>query len=588
MRELYGLAKSCFSAFTSRGRKVLLAFLLSLMLIASLDGIALLLISQLLSESTDGSKRGAVSNSSVLLVVSIVGLFILRSVLSTISTWMSLREFADQEVEIGQKRFQNLHNSPLEKRLELNQSDFFTAVDRGPTSLVQGFLVPVVTACAEALSGLVILAVVLVLQPTTAIVAFTYFVTIAVVQHKFLSTSQSRAGHVIAKNGNGTYELLSDYYNMDKLLHVAESKSLDFALRNQRTALAHARAHQSFISSLPRYFMEAMLALGFLVIAGVTWALSGINGVVPALAIFAAAGFRLLPVVNRIQGLLFSAIGNAPLAREALSPLASKEPLIASRIFRSDSQEKKSLVNSNSQSPLLSIRDVSYRYPAGETDVVSHVSFEIYSGLQYAVVGPSGSGKTTLVDIILGLLRPRQGKLVWACRESELNLGYVPQDTHISANSIGGNVALEWEPEYVDNEKVESALRAARLWDQLSESLGTEKINAELESMSGGQRQRLGLARALYRNSNFLILDESTSSLDAFTESQVMETIGSLRGKSTVVIVAHRLSTIKDADQIIYLEKGKIIGSGTFMELQKKLPQFAEQVKLGQLELNED
>ena len=106
--------------------------------------------------------------------------------------------------------------------------------------------------------------------------------------------------------------------------------------------------------------------------------------------------------------------------------------------------------------------------------------------------------------------------------------------------------------------------------------------------MSGGQRQRLGLARALYRDSNFLILDEATSALDAVTESQVMETIGALRGKTTVMIVAHRLSTIKDADQVIYLENGKIVGSGTFMELQKKLPQFAEQVRLGQLELNED
>ena len=102
--------------------------------------------------------------------------------------------------------------------------------------------------------------------------------------------------------------------------------------------------------------------------------------------------------------------------------------------------------------------------------------------------------------------------------------------------------------------------------------------------MSGGQRQRLGLARALYRNSNFLILDEATSALDAITESQVMNTVGALRGKSTVVIVAHRLSTIKDADQVIYLEKGNILGVGTFMDLQRMVPQFKEQVRLGNLD----
>ena len=588
MRELYGLTKSGFSALTTRGRKVLFVFLVALVAIAFLDGIALLLLSRLLTAGTDPSMDDAITQSKVILVVGTVGLFILRSALSTISTWMSLKEFASQEVEIGQKRFQSMHNSRLEKRLALNQSDYFTAVDRGPTSLVQGFLVPIVTSCAEAISGLVILAVVLVLQPLTAIVALVYFTTVAVFQHKFLSHSQARAGLVVFKNGNSTYDMLSDYFNMDKLLHVSESKSFESTLRSQRSALALARAQQAFISSLPRYFMEAMLALGFLIIGGLTWAVSGQDGVLPALAIFAAAGFRLLPIVNRVQGLMLSAIGSAPLAREALIHLGSEDSSVSNRIFGSENQEKPTIVKSDSAPPLLSIRDVSFRYPAGAIDVVSLVNFEFYSGLQYALVGPSGSGKTTLVDIILGLLAPNQGKLIWNCAESELNLGYVPQDTHISASTIGSNVALEWDPDFVNNEKVRISLRESQLFSQFSESLGSSNLNAELESMSGGQRQRLGLARALYRDSNFLILDEATSALDAVTESQVMETIGALRGKTTVMIVAHRLSTIKDADQVIYLENGKIVGSGTFMELQKKLPQFAEQVRLGQLELNED
>jgi ABC-type multidrug transport system fused ATPase/permease subunit len=584
MREMYELTKSGLAEINPRGRRVLLIFLISLVAIASLDGIALLLLSKLLSGTSTDNSDELISNSATMLVPAIVGLFILRSILSTISTWMSLKEFADQEVEIGQKRFNSLHNSSLDRRLTLNQSDYFTAVDRGPTSLVQGYLVSIVTACAEATSGLVILSVVLVLQPTTALVAFSYFVTIAIVQHKFLSGSQTRAGLMVFKSGNGTYDLLGDYYNMDKLLHVSESDSFESSLRNQRSALAIARAKQAFIASLPRYFMEAMLAFGFLLISGVTWVLSGEESVLPALVIFAAAGFRLLPIVNRIQGLMLSAIGYAPLAREALTPISLESHKGKDRNFRPETTKWNGELPGDSDLPLLSITNVSFKYPGGESDVVSGINLEIHAGLQYALVGPSGSGKTTLIDIILGLLPPDVGELNWNCQESELKLGYVPQDTHISSATVGGNVALEWDSRSVDNDSVRSALRDSQLLDHFSASLSNEEINSELENMSGGQRQRLGLARALYRNSNFLILDEATSALDAITESQVMNTVRALRGKSTVVIVAHRLSTIKNADQVIYLEKGKILGLGTFMDLQKIVPQFEEQVRLGNLD----
>jgi ABC-type multidrug transport system fused ATPase/permease subunit len=588
VRELYALAKTGLTQLTQQGRRILLGFLLSLVAIASLDGFALLLLSRLLTQGESSNQQSEINRSAVLLVIGIVGLFILRSVLSTASTWISLKEFAAQEVEVGQNRFRNLHNSPMENRLELNQSDYFTAVDRGPTSLVQGFLLSIVTACAESISGLVILSVVLVLQPVTAAVAFVYFVAIAILQHKFLSSAQDRAGRIVFKNGNGTYDLLSDYYNMDKLLHVSESRSFESSLRSQRSALALARAKQGFFAALPRYFMEAMLAFGFLVIAGVTWAVSGQDDIVPALAIFAAAGFRLLPIVNRIQGLMLSAIGYAPLAREALTPMPTAESKIDKRVFRSIVGIENESAKNDLNIPILRIKDVSFRYPNGESNVISGVSLEILPGKQYAVVGPSGSGKTTLMDLILGLLSPIQGELIWNCSEADLNFGYVPQDTHVSSATVGGNVALEWDSKFVNNEKVRSVLRDSQLSAHFSESLGNDEINSDMEKMSGGQRQRLGLARALYRDSNFLVLDEATSALDAVTESQVMDTVRALRGNSTVVIVAHRLSTIKDADQVIYLEDGKILGSGTFMELQRIVPQFEEQVRLGQLELIEE
>jgi ABC-type multidrug transport system fused ATPase/permease subunit len=181
------------------------------------------------------------------------------------------------------------------------------------------------------------------------------------------------------------------------------------------------------------------------------------------------------------------------------------------------------------------------------------------------------------------LLTPQNGKVVWKFDEAGGSFSYVPQDTYISSASIAGNVALEWDASAIDMAKVREALISAQLDEYFNSDLQDDKLEENFSRMSGGQRQRLGLARALYRDSRILILDEATSSLDAISESKVMETVMSLRGEKTVVIVAHRLSTIKDADQVIYLEGGKVLGIGTFKELQKNLPQFDEQIRLGSL-----
>jgi ABC-type multidrug transport system fused ATPase/permease subunit len=575
MRELASLALQGMRQLTQRGRRVLLAYLVALIAIASLDGIALFLVSKLFSTNSTTQGLEATSNSNVTMLVAIILLFMSRSALSTISAWLSLKELSKQEVELGQKRLKQLHDAPLETRLELNESDFFTAIDRAPYSLVQGFLLSVVNICVQFITGLVILGVVLVIQPTTAIVSFAYFALIAMVQHRFLSNTQARAGQTILKSANGTYDLLADYYHLNKLLQISESKTFEKALRNQRSELALARARQLFISSLPSHFMESMLAFGFVVVAGITWWLEGEAAVVPALVIFAAAGFRLLPLVNRIQGLVLSAVGAAPLARETLTTIpAGSQPYLQIHAMSPTEPDN-----------VMQVTGVEFTYPSGNTPVLKDVNLAFKEGLQYAIVGPSGSGKTTLIDICLGLLTPQKGDVLWKFNEARGSFGYVPQDTHISSASVAGNVALEWDSSVVDLDKVRSALSVAHLDEYFKSNLKDEKLHENFNRMSGGQRQRLGLARALYRESKILILDEATSSLDAITESKVMETVKSLRGITTVIIVAHRLSTIKDADQVVYLERGKVLGIGTFIELQRKLPQFEEQIRLGTLAL---
>ena len=544
-----------------------------MVMVSALDGIALFLLSKLLTPGLTIENSNPAPNSNLKLLVLVLVLFVLRSALSTLGGWVSVKEFAQQEVEIGQRRLESLHRAPLETRLELNESDFFTAVDRSPTVLINGYIIPVVNMCVEFVTGLVIIGVVLLFQPLTALVALTYFSLVAIIQHKFLSASQERAGETILNNGNATYELLADYFHMNKLLQVNDSKTFASSLRVQRTQFALARAKQAFTIALPRYFMESSLALGFLVVSGVTWLVAGEDEVAPALAIFAAAGFRMLPIVNRLQGLLLSAIGSIPLARRTFLPITPRAKDVSHMPINgtTDSQIALELVG------------VDFTYASGSAPVLEGINLSFEKGLQYAIVGPSGAGKTTLADICLGLLTPQKGEVFWNIESSGDSFGYVPQDTHVSSASVAGNVALEWDSAAIDFEKVRDALIVAHLEEFFDSNLEDERLNENFKRMSGGQRQRLGLARALYRDSKLLVLDEATSSLDAITESKVMETVKPLRGSTTVIVVAHRLTTIRDADQVIYLDGGKVLGIGSFTDLKRTLPQFEEQVRLGLL-----
>ncbi len=227
MLEYISIAQQGIRQFTQRGRRVLLMYFVSMVAISGLDGIALFLLSKLLMPGLKTGNSNPATDPNLKLLAIILSLFVLRSALSTLVGWVSVKEFAQQEVELGQQRMESIQAAPLETRLALNASDFFTAVDRAPTTLINGYIIPVVTICIEFITGLVIIGVVLVFQPLTAMVALTYFALIAIVQHKFLSASQARTGETLLKNGNVTYDLLGDYFHMNKLMQVYESKTFE-------------------------------------------------------------------------------------------------------------------------------------------------------------------------------------------------------------------------------------------------------------------------------------------------------------------------------------------------------------------------
>ncbi len=566
MRNVWKVIGECWPRISKRGKFYLIIYSLSLVLTSILDGLSLMLFSELMKSSSDLTLSVTSSNFVQTGIICVL-LFLSRSILAALITWFCLMYFAKEEVNIGQKNFVDHFKIPWEIRSREKISDYYSFVDRGPTAISQQLMVSSATLVAEVFSTILIISFIIALDWQAALTILTFFLLIALLQHRLMSKTAQQTGHEIAMFHNQTYDLLSDVFNLEKVLRVLDDSSVEKTLYKFRTGLANARARSGFLDAFPRFLLEAELVVGALMIGSIVYLTRGANEIFPFLSIFAIAGFRMLPSINRIQGLLTALIGREPLAKLGL------------RTFQLGNGGRSNLSRFEEDSEIiLKLSNVSYTYPNCKDQCLSNISLEFERGRQYAIVGPSGSGKTTLIDLCMGLLAPSEGKVEWNFKIDE-NFGYVPQDNYLASTSLGLNIALEWDTQYVDESKVHNALIESSL-ETLIPPIHSDQ-NSDRVILSGGQTQRVGIARVEYRNSSIIFLDEPTSALDAETEFEIMKVVNGMRANKTVFIVAHRLSTIKDADRIVYLENGRVLAFDSFAQLQNRLPQFARQIELG-------
>lgn len=562
MKSAFSELSAAWSLLSKKGKTTLVAYGLSLILLSALDAAALVLVSRLfVGEIVD------IQDNRTSLVMMVI-LFVLRTLLSTMSSWWAMRAMAAEETRLGNENLGELLTRDFST--QLTETDYYNAVDRGPASVTQGLLMYSVTIASETATTIVILATLLVLDFPTAVASTVYFILVALLQHRVLSRASARAGDVVVEETNRVYETLNDGYKLRKVLRVMPSASFRDELGLRRSRLAEARARIAFLGTLPRYTMELVLSIGLVVVSLVAYLVNGESGTIKAIAIFGIAGFRLLPSINRIQGLVLMLFSTVPAAR--LARLDSSQ--VAPTSLGPHPESRATVVFEN----------VCFRFPSSDTDVLRDVSLALEHGLQYAIVGPSGAGKTTLLDLMLGVLQPSSGTVA---RSDGLIVGYVPQDTHLARTGLRENIALEWDASKINEDQVDSVLEIAAI-ESFSQRYSTPDNPVMSDTTaSGGQRQRVGLARALYRSPSLLVLDEVTSALDAETEHQVMNSIRNLKGSTTVVIVAHRLTTVQHVDKVIYLDEGSILGVGSFEELRRTVPQLQRQIELGTLDLTD-
>jgi ABC-type multidrug transport system fused ATPase/permease subunit len=331
---------------------------------------------------------------------------------------------------------------------------------------------------------------------------------------------------------------------------------------------------QGMIQAAPRLFLEILLVSGAM-LAMVLALTAGHEpqNIVPAMALFGVATIRILPLVTKmlqtLQNIRYSESALATLYEDMNS--LSDQPSIHS-------------MNSTDYFESLSFRNVTFSYPCAPRKAINSANLDIRSGEQIALVGLSGAGKTTLADLLLGLLKPEEGQIIHngqPCNNVPDGLfAYVPQEPFIIHDSLRRNIALGLADHLIDESALMSAVEAAALSSLVKKlPYGLETLMGEDgKGLSGGERQRLGIARALYRDASVLIMDEPTSSLDTLTEAEILTTITSLRGRKTVILIAHRLSSIKSFDRIVFIDDGRVAASGTFRELYDEFVQFRTMV----------
>lgn len=330
-------------------------------------------------------------------------------------------------------------------------------------------------------------------------------------------------------------------------------------------AQAEASLKMAFLQALPRLWLEVMAVTSIAVLVLLLIAQGrDTESIIPVLALFGAAAFRLLPSIGKI----LAAAQSVRFGDSVLEMLKSELQL---EIHSEDKvKEHTSLVGN------IDLKNICFTYATASSPALKNISLTIHKGETVGFIGPSGSGKSSLVDVILGLLHPESGEVLVSEKPIRDNLrawqnqiGYVPQSIFLSDDTLRRNIAFGLEADKIDNAAVDRAIQSAQL-TQFIQSLpdGLETIVGERGvRLSGGQRQRIGIARALYHNPEVIVLDEATSALDGNTESDVIESINALKGSKTIIIVAHRLSTVENCDRIFRLESGNLLEAGTPAEI---------------------
>lgn len=590
-------------SFLSRKERFAYVFLVGLRALSGLldvVGIALIgLLAGLAASNLDPAKPLVVlgitlpavtQETLLLLVIGVLGIFALKAVVA-VSLGKFLSVFlARIESEKAEVIATYLFNGSLSGIQSLNKGEIVWGLMGSVSFAFSGLLSSLSTFVSEGLLLILVATTFCIVDPVAALFVFIYFGLIIVTIQLVIGHALKRAGLDSAEGNMESLVVVDDVLGAFREISIFNKQEFFVDKFVQaRMKLAMSSGLITFLGGMPRYVVETALMLGVVLFVGFQFLTGQLATGLVTVGVFLTGGVRimasLLPLQNAVAAVK-NQVEQSRVAQNLLTAAKREDPV------SSTPSEIQTRLNTSVEpdGPLgVRIEGVSFTYPGATSEALSEINLGIAGGQHVAFIGPSGAGKTTIVDMILGLLKPSEGMITVGDGSLKIDdllkaglVSYVPQNPGIVSGSIAANVALGVSPEMWDEERIVEALRAAHLEefiDTLSAGIHSS-VGNQSDALSGGQIQRLGLARALYLRPRLIVLDEATSALDASSEAFIADSLKSLGKNVTVIVIAHRLSTVQHSDTVFVVDGGKIAASGSFAHLRKTVPMVAEYVKL--------